>query len=294
MSAASGRVWEAAAAAPEQTAASARSQGKPSLNKRVVMGRFASTVAYYESARPPYPEQFFAEAAAELGFDRSQRLLDVGTGPGILAIGFARYCGEVAGVDPEPAMIEAAREAAARAGVALELIEGRFEDMPDSVGAFDVVTIGRALHWLDPEPTRRRLERVVARHGRILVCHASSVKDGRNAWLATFNAIRQRWSGERARHDYNAVLAGGRFVSREAIRVEATQSLPVERLADRVLSMSTSSPERLGDDAPEMRRALREALAPFAAGGVLEEIIEAQAEVFEDSANEPDAGSAAR
>jgi hypothetical protein len=46
--------------------------------------------------------------------------------------------------------------------------------------------------------------------------------------------------------------------------------------------MSTSSPERLGEEVPEMRRALREALAPFAAGGVLEEIVEAQAEVFED------------
>jgi SAM-dependent methyltransferase len=254
------------------------------------MGRFASTVAYYEGARPPYPEAFFAEAAAKLGFDRSQRLLDVGTGPGILAIGFAPYCGKVSGVDPEPAMVEAAREASARAGVALELIEGRFEDMPDEVGAFDVVTIGRAFHWLDPEPTRRRLERVVAPHGRILVCHASSVKDGRNAWLATFNAVRERWSGERPRHDHGAVLAGGRFVWRGITRVEASQSLPIERLADRVLSMSTSSPERLGDEAPEMRRALREALAPLAADGVLEEIVEAQAEVFE----EPHAGWPAR
>ena len=46
--------------------------------------------------------------------------------------GFSRSdradCGEIVGVDPEPAMIEAAREAAERSGVALRLIEGRFED----------------------------------------------------------------------------------------------------------------------------------------------------------------------
>ncbi len=246
------------------------------------MGRFASTVAYYESARPPYPDAFFAKVAIELGFDRSQRLLDVGTGPGILAIGFAAYCLKVVGVDPEPAMIEAAREAAARAAVALELIEGRFEDMSDGLGAFDVVTIGRALHWLDPERARSKLERVVAPHGRIVVCHANSVKDGRNRWLETFDAVRQRWSGERPRHDHSAFFADGPFVSRRKIRVEASQSLPVERVADRVLSMSTTSPERLGDEVPDMRRALRDALAPFAADGVLEEIVEAQAEVFED------------
>ena len=59
------------------------------------MGRFASTVAYYESARPPYGAAFFAAVAQQLGLDRSQRLLDVGAGPGFLAIGFAPYCREV-------------------------------------------------------------------------------------------------------------------------------------------------------------------------------------------------------
>ena len=46
------------------------------------MGRFASTVAYYESARPPYGAEFFSEVARKLGLDRSQRLLDIGAGPG--------------------------------------------------------------------------------------------------------------------------------------------------------------------------------------------------------------------
>ena len=45
------------------------------------MGRFASTVAYYESARPPYGAAFFAKVAQQLGLDRRQRLLDVGPGP---------------------------------------------------------------------------------------------------------------------------------------------------------------------------------------------------------------------
>jgi len=160
------------------------------------MGRFASTVAYYESARPEYGAAFFAAVARELGFDRSQRLLDVGAGPGILAIGFAPACGEVVGVDPEPAMIEAARAAAGRAGVAATFIEGRFEDMAASLGAFDVVTIGRAIHWLDPDPARVALDRVVAPRGRILVCNAGSVEDGRNPWLEAFNAVRDRWKDD--------------------------------------------------------------------------------------------------
>jgi SAM-dependent methyltransferase len=245
------------------------------------MGRFASTVSYYESARPPYGAAFFEAAAQQLGFDRSQRLLDVGAGPGILAIGFAPYCREVVGVDPEPGMVEAARAAAERAGTAVRFIEGRFEDAAAKLGAFDLVSIGRAIHWLDPEPARAALDRVLTPRGKVLVCGAASVKDGRNPWLETFNTVRDRWKGDRPSRDHHTFFADGGFARAGTIRIEETYAVPVERLVDRVLSMSTSSSERLGDEVPAMKSAMREALAPFAAAGVIGDIVEARAEVFE-------------
>ena len=248
------------------------------------MGRFASTVAYYERARAPYGAEFFAAVARELGMEGGERLLDVGAGPGLLAIGFARYCGEVVGVDPEPAMVEAARAAARRAGVTASFIEGRFEDKAAGLGAFDAVTIGRAIHRLDPNLARDALDRVVKRRGRILVCHARSVEDGRNPWLGAFRAVRDRWRDDRPKHDRGAFFGGGPFAARGTIRVETASAVPVERLADRILSMSTSSPERLGDDVPVMRRAMQEALAPFGANGMIQDIVEAEAEVFERGA----------
>jgi SAM-dependent methyltransferase len=248
---------------------------------RIAVGRFASTVAYYESARPPYGAAFFAAVAEQLGFDRSQRLLDVGAGPGILSIGFAPYCREVVGVDPEPGMVEAARAAAERASAAVRFIEGRFEDLAAKLGAFDIVTIGRAIHWLDPEPAREALERALAPRGRVLVCGATSAKDGRNPWLDTFNAVRDRWKGDRPARDHDIFFANGQFTRIGTIRVEGTYAVPVERLVERVLSMSTSSSERLGDEVPAMKSAMREKLAPFAPGGMIEDIVEAQAAVFE-------------
>jgi SAM-dependent methyltransferase len=245
------------------------------------MGRFASTVAYYENARPPYGAGFFAAAAQQLGLDRTQRLLDIGAGPGILAIGFKPFCREVIGVDPEPAMVEWARAAAERAGAAATFVEGRFEDVAAGLGIFDVVTIGRAIHWLDPKFARAALERLVAPRGRILVCHASSVEDGRNPWLDAFKGVRDRWRDDRPQHDRHAFFGGGPFVASGTILVEGSYAVPVERFADRLLSMSTSSPERLGDEVPSMKSAMREALAPFAANGVIQDVVEAEAEVFE-------------
>jgi SAM-dependent methyltransferase len=245
------------------------------------MGRFASTVAYYESARPPYGAAFFEAVALQLGLDGDQRLLDVGAGPGILAIGFAPYCREILGVDPEPGMVEAARAAAKRAGVAVRFIESRFEDVAGKRGKFDIVSIGRAIHWLDPEPARAALDRALAPRGRVLVCGATSAKDGRNAWLEPFNNVRDRWKGDRPSRDHKSFFADGPFTRAGTIRVEGTYAVPVERLVERVLSMSTSSSERLGDEVPVMKSAMREALAPFAIDGMIEDIVEARAEVLE-------------
>ncbi len=245
------------------------------------MGRFASTVAYYETARPPYGAAFFEAVALQLGLDGSERLLDVGAGPGILAIGFAPYCREVIGVDPEPGMVEAARAAAERAGATVSFIEGGFEDAAATLGAFDLVSIGRAIHWLDPEPAREALKCALAPRGRVLVCGATSAKDGRNLWLETFNAVRDRWKGEGPARDHHTFFADGPFTRTGTIRVEGTYAFPVERLVERVLSMSTSSSERLGAEVPTMKRAMREKLAPFASNGMIEDIVEARAEVFE-------------
>src|SRR5215831_13343448 len=115
------------------------------------MGRFASTFSLYEELRPPYPPHFFRTVAQKLKLSKQHALIDLGTGPGLLAIGFAPYAGRVTAVDPEPAMLAAARKAGLRAGLAIDWIGGRAEDLPEGTGPFDVVSIGRALHWMDRE-----------------------------------------------------------------------------------------------------------------------------------------------
>src|SRR5438034_5911203 len=101
------------------------------------MGRFATTVALYEELRPAYPPAFFREVVQRLALDKRHALIDLGTGPGLLALGFAPYIGRIVGVDPEPAMLAAANKAAERASQALTLIQGKAEDLPDDVGRFD-------------------------------------------------------------------------------------------------------------------------------------------------------------
>src|SRR5215468_9514003 len=103
------------------------------------MGRFATTAELYEQYRPPYSAEFFQAMAQKLALSKQHALIDLGTGPGLLALGFAPYVGRIVGVDPEPAMLAAARESADRAGQEMTLIAGKAEDLPDDIGRFDVI-----------------------------------------------------------------------------------------------------------------------------------------------------------
>lgn len=253
------------------------------------MGRFASTVALYEKFRPPYPPDFFREVARRLSLSKQGALIDLGTGPGLLALGFAPYVGRITGVDPEPAMLAAAKAAAARAGVAFTLIEGRAEDLPEDIGGFDLVTIGRALHWMERSALGPLLERLVAPGGSVAVCASFSATDGRNAWLEEYRAARRNWSdarlwsesrhGERRHRDFIEALAGTAFRGAEVIAVESTQAISVSDLAQRMLTFSSSSPAALGDRADAMLRDVEARLMPFSHDGILTEIVVSTAQI---------------
>src|SRR6202012_4206229 len=160
------------------------------------MGRFATTAEFYEQYRPPYPSEFFRAAAEKLALSKRHALIDLGTGPGVLALGFKPYVGRVVGVDPEPAMLAAARAAAKRTNADVTFIEGKAEDLPADIGSFDIVTIGRALHWMDHGALGPVFARLVAPGGAIVICASFSARDGSNPWLEDYDTARRRWSND--------------------------------------------------------------------------------------------------
>jgi SAM-dependent methyltransferase len=253
------------------------------------MGRFASTASTYEHLRPPYPDAFFRSVAQKLGLSERCALIDLGTGPGLLALGFAPYVGRIVGVDPEAAMIEAARQAAARAGQKLALIEGKAETLPQDIGTFDIVTIGRALHWMDRETTLARLDQLLARDGAIIICASFPVTDGRNPWLDGYNEIRRRWSpaklweeagkGSRTHRDLPAFFRGSAFAPTELVAVETNHTVSLQDMTQRVLTYSSSSPEALGDNVEAALHDVESHLAVFVHDGAIAETFISTAEI---------------
>jgi ubiquinone/menaquinone biosynthesis C-methylase UbiE len=86
-------------------------------------------------------------------------VLDVGTGTGIFAEGFAAQGLEVTGIDANPAMLEAARRVVPQAWFELAPAEA----IPYPGGAFDLVFLGHVLHEADDAQAALHEARRVAR-----------------------------------------------------------------------------------------------------------------------------------
>jgi SAM-dependent methyltransferase len=264
--------------------------------KTRAMGRFASTVEFYARYREPYSPEFFASVARQIGLHGTETLLDVGCGPGLLAIGFAPYVGRCSGIDPEAGMIAAAKSAAEKAGVALTLTHGRIEEFsaehpsaerPFAERPFDVVTIGRALHWMDRTVALPVLERIVSGAGCILICRASSVETPETPWLKAYDELRRRWASgiDGERYQVKEWFAGSAFGETATVSVTERREITIADLVGRSLSRSITSPAVLGERRAAFEAEIRTTLEPFAKNGVLQEQIVARATIFTRTAH---------
>jgi SAM-dependent methyltransferase len=111
---------------------------------------FEGTARYYRQGRKPYAPELAQELAASLGLDGRGRLLDVGCGPGTVALLFAHLFEGVVGLDPDPGMIAEATSSAAEEGIdTATWVALRAEELPASLGSFRVISFGQSFHWMD-------------------------------------------------------------------------------------------------------------------------------------------------
>src|SRR5271169_2758387 len=103
-------------------------------------------VARCYHARPPYAPALY-ERLLTLVTGR-RRALDLGCGPGTVAVVLADHFGEVVALDPSEPMLTAGRAADAgrHPNIAWRLDKG--ETYEDDDG-FDLVTAGTSIHWPD-------------------------------------------------------------------------------------------------------------------------------------------------
>ena len=132
---------------------------------------FGRTAADYGKYRAGFPDQLFDRLFAAAIVRRHDAILDLGTGTGTLARGFALRGCQVTGLDPSQAMLDQARRIDSEAGVTITYVAGRAEELPFKDGAFDVVAAGQCWHWFDRARAAVEARRVLKDGGRIAIAH---------------------------------------------------------------------------------------------------------------------------
>jgi len=248
--------------------------------------RFRSTVPYYLKGRPAYPPRLIRRVVDLCRLTPAHRVMDLGCGPGQLAVAFAPFAGEVVGIDPEPAMLAAAAAHAAQMDVKVRLIEATSDDLDPTLGMFRLVTIGRAFHWMNRRRTLERLDRLVEAHGAVVLFRDRHPDLPDNAWRTPYRALMERFAVQddaRTRRSapgwqpHEAILLDSPFHRLERVTVIVQSKTPVETFVDRALSMSSTAPARIGARSQDLVREMRALMASFAVDGCVSETVETEA-----------------
>jgi SAM-dependent methyltransferase len=248
--------------------------------------RFESAAPHYLAGRPAYAPRLIARVAELCGLRDTDRILDLGCGPGQLAVAFAPLAGEVVAMDPEPEMLRVAAIAAAEVGGKVSFVSGSSYDLGPALGRFRLVTIGRAFHWMDRIETLRRLDAMIAPDGAVVLFGDTHPNVPDNAWLADYRALIDRYAADDLHRSlrrspdwirHEAVLLDSPFGQLETVGVIERRQTPVESLVDRALSMSSTSRGKIGEKVEELAQAIREAMTVHAHHGAVTEVIESEA-----------------
>jgi SAM-dependent methyltransferase len=132
---------------------------------------FGKTAREYGRYRSDFPDALF-ERLSTFGIGRrGQLVLDLGTGTGSLARGFASRGCEVTGIDVSESMLEEARRLDREAGVSVTYSVGRAEETGLPGGSYDVVSAGQCWHWFEREETAAEVRRVLRPGGWLVIAH---------------------------------------------------------------------------------------------------------------------------
>jgi SAM-dependent methyltransferase len=134
---------------------------------------WGKTSADYARHRPGPPDSFYEKLAAFGVGLTGQRILDLGTGTGVLARRFAQQDARVIGIDISAEQIDEARALAREENLNVDFRVAPAEQLPLGDATVDVVTANQSWLYFDKARTLSECRRVLAESGLLVLSYFS-------------------------------------------------------------------------------------------------------------------------
>ncbi len=155
------------------------------------------------------------------------------------------------------------------------------------IGPFRLVTMGRSFHWMDRAATLAILDKLVTPGGVLAFFGDDHPRTAENAWRRMVTEVGERYGRDAAPHlmarksdrfrGHVSMLLDSPFRRLHSVGEYIRREITVDDAVGLAFSLSTSSPEALGEKRDAFETELRAELAKLAPDGRLAEIAEMSA-----------------
>ena len=132
---------------------------------------FGKTHDDYKAHRGGFPGEFFDRLDEDDFIKEGMTVLDLGTGTGTVARGFAKLGATVTDLDKSEQLLREAKALDAEDNLTVAYVVGKAKETNFGSKSFDIVAAGQCWHWFERGKAAQKARRLLKNTGRILICH---------------------------------------------------------------------------------------------------------------------------
>lgn len=144
------------------------------INNKIDAGKafdWGKTSTDYAKYRDIYPKLFYEKIAKRNLCIKGQKVLDLGTGTGVLPRNMYHYGAEWTGTDISENQIREAKRLAAESDMNIDFRAIAAEDLAFPENDFDVITACQCFWYFDHEKVMPKLSKILKPNGRLLILY---------------------------------------------------------------------------------------------------------------------------
>lgn len=238
------------------------------------VGLFEGTARYYFKYRPHYPSEIYHDLIERFRLSNQSKILDLGSGPGIISIPMSEMGLSVIAIDPDVEMITEGLKIQKERGI-IGILWGLGDDTTLellNLPKVNLCIMGASFHWTNREELLKKLDNMIGDGGAVVVLSSGVTEWTSNVdnWNQVVNSVVQKYLGPKRRagsgiYDHppkrhQEVLAESTFCSIEILEYSKIVNRNSDEIIGLTLSKSYSSPAQLGDKIENFKADLKREL----------------------------------